>query len=149
MEKSRIGGGLLAAVGIAAPWVAQMMGLTVPAPVGWLLLGLCGLAALVGLVLLLWPRKQEHPAHIEEPSVGVKMRGDRNSLDRAEIHGMDTGLELDGTGHRVSNVSITSQRAGAIGVNVRGGVHLSGGRIVSDRPVVFSPPKPPPDEVAD
>lgn len=52
MDQKRIGGGLLATVGVFAPWIADMLGITLPPIIGYPLLTLCGVAALFGLWLL-------------------------------------------------------------------------------------------------
>jgi membrane protein implicated in regulation of membrane protease activity len=55
VDRRRIGGGLLVAAGIVAPWVGQMMGLKVGTATGIIILGLCLLAVIVGLAMLFWP----------------------------------------------------------------------------------------------
>ena len=70
MDKSRWGGGTLATVGVTAPRIADMMGLTVSAPVGWALLGLCAVAFIVGIVLVLWPAKRNAPRNDEPGNPG-------------------------------------------------------------------------------
>lgn len=81
MEKSKIGGGLLVFASIAIPWIANMMGLTVPAPVGWALLTLCLLAGVVGLWLA-WPKKK-----------AVADKGDKASMTFDIEGGSDINLE--------------------------------------------------------
>jgi len=61
MEKRTVGGGLLTASGVLGPPIATMMGLTIPAPWGWILLGACGLMTAVGLWLVLGPSLRKKP----------------------------------------------------------------------------------------
>lgn len=58
MEKERIGGGLLVAVGVVAPWTAQMIGLHLGTVSGIIVLTLCIVAAVVGLILIFWPKRK-------------------------------------------------------------------------------------------
>lgn len=54
-----------------------MMGLTVPAPWGWVVLGLCAIAAVIGLMMVLWPKKREQtPLREPELSADLALDGD-------------------------------------------------------------------------
>jgi hypothetical protein len=118
MEKRRIGGGLLAGAGILGPWVGQMMGLTVPAPVGWVLIALCGVAALVGLALVFWPpRRNSPPESVPAPTeptetsaprggTAIYLGGDDSQVIGGTISDCDNGIVSTGDRNKVSGVGI-------------------------------------------
>ena len=96
MENRRIGGGLLAAVGIIVPWIGQMMGLTISAPLGWLLLSLCVVAALAGLVMLFWPSARSSQKRSEPRNSAVSETAttlDLEGVDGFRVRKMDSSAD--------------------------------------------------------
>ena len=93
MDHRRIGGGLLAAVGIIAPWVAQMIGLKLGTAVGFVILALCAVAAIVGLFLLFWPRKAALPELPEPQANALVGFGDEASNNTVRIGSVKGGKD--------------------------------------------------------
>jgi nitrogen fixation-related uncharacterized protein len=102
MGQRRIGGGLLVGGGMVAPWVGQMMGLTVSATVGWLLLGACAVAVFVGLCLLFWPEKALKAEQNDDAA--FQLGGKNHTVKGVEMVGFDKPFGIKGSGHSVENL---------------------------------------------
>ena len=60
MDRKKIGGGLLAAIGSLGPSIADGMNLAIPTDVGKCLLAACLVSIVIGLILVFWPDRRPY-----------------------------------------------------------------------------------------
>ena len=109
MERDRIGGGFVAALGVCAPWIADMMGLTVTPRVGYALLAACVLLTFCGLWLLF--RKGDRALSEEDKKRGAAIHispiAKGTKVHDIWFHNVDNAIENHGENTAIWNAEIT------------------------------------------